>query len=380
MRHIISLAMMAAVAALSSCIQDEPANVEADIEKVYFSPEDTEKLTVPAMLKGSEILLFINDEAGTTVLAPHFELSPGARISPASGTELDFVEPQLYTVTSEDGKWSKRYTMRVASDIVLKYGFETYDNSKGYTEFYEELTDDQGNVAQRQNIWASGNPGAKMGLSGASASGYPTYAAEGEGRPDKVTDLPSTAAKLTTVKMSKFVAGLGKPIAAGNLFIGTFNLLAAMGDSKKATDFGYPINKKPKAFKGWYKYKSGTADYEGNQYPPDQPDSCRIYAVLYKSENGEKLNGHSILTSPNVVATAIFEAPAQTDEWAPFENEPGAGEIGFTYRTEVGADEIANSGKYNIALVFSSSYRGDEFIGAINSTLYIDDVEITYDE
>ena len=35
-------------------------------------------------------------------------------------------------------------------------------------------------------------------------------------------------------------------------------------------------------------------------------------------------------------------------------------------------------GKYNVAIVFSSSIKGDLFEGAAGSTLYIDEVELSY--
>ena len=48
--------------------------------------------------------------------SPEFTLTPGATISPASGTTRDFSEPQYYTVTSEDGIWKKRYEVNLYRD------------------------------------------------------------------------------------------------------------------------------------------------------------------------------------------------------------------------------------------------------------------------
>lgn len=36
------------------------------------------------------------------------------------------------------------------------------------------------------------------------------------------------------------------------------------------------------------------------------------------------------------------------------------------------------AGKYNVAIVFSSSIEGDYFRGAVGSTLYIDEVELIH--
>ena len=46
-------------------------------------------------------------------------------------------------------------------------------------------------------------------------------------------------------------------IAAGNLFIGTFDVANALKDAMAATRFGLPFNKKPLRFEGYYKFKPG---------------------------------------------------------------------------------------------------------------------------
>ena len=43
-------------------------------------------------------------------------------------------------------------------------------------------------------------------------------------------------------------------------------------------------------------------------------------------------------------------------------------------------DDIVNAMGCNLALVFSSSKSGAQFEGAIGSTLYIDEVEVSYEE
>ena len=43
-------------------------------------------------------------------------------------------------------------------------------------------------------------------------------------------------------------------------------------------------------------------------------------------------------------------------------------------------EELLKMGGYSLALVFSSSKTGDTFEGAVGSTLYIDEIEFTYQE
>ena len=40
-------------------------------------------------------------------------------------------------------------------------------------------------------------------------------------------------------------------------------------------------------------------------------------------------------------------------------------------------EKLQNDG-YNLAIVFASSVKGDLFEGAVGSTLYIDEVELSY--
>jgi hypothetical protein len=43
-------------------------------------------------------------------------------------------------------------------------------------------------------------------------------------------------------------------------------------------------------------------------------------------------------------------------------------------------DDIVTAQGFNLALVFSSSIRGAQFEGAIGSTLYVDEVEVSYEK
>ena len=377
MKKLNLLLLLCAVLTLSSCEKDDNTNSEADIKSLYFAPEDNVKLIGTPVITNSRITFFVLPGDDGLMLAPQFTLSKGAKISPASGTELDFSQPQVYKVTSEDGKWSKEYTVAVSMDMKLKYDFENFESSKGYDEFYERayINTDKGTQENLQYIWASGNSGIALIMSGKPASDYPTSAAEMIGPTGETT----TVARMVTRSTGILGSLVEMPIAAGNLFIGWFNSSKAMGDALAATEFGFPVNKKPVAIKGWYRYVSGTKDYNGNEvYPANAPDSCSIYAVLYKSdENGTRLDGSNILTSDRVVAKAIFKEPAQTldGQWKPFENNEGDGQINFEYVTDIDQEALEQY-KYNLAVVFSSSYKGAEFKGAIDSELLIDDVEV----
>ena len=106
-----------------SCIREEPLNAECDITSVTL-PGDV--LNRQPLIENDKITLIVKNDVSVMSLAPEFELTPGATIEPASGTVRNFLLPQTYKVTSEDGEWSKTYTVSVErnNSINLNYSFE----------------------------------------------------------------------------------------------------------------------------------------------------------------------------------------------------------------------------------------------------------------
>ena len=92
-----------------SCIREEAPNAEADILSCTV---DGDILKAEPEIGNESVTLTVKSDADITNLAPVFTLTPGATIKPASGTAFDFTTPRTYTVTSEDGHWTKTYTVR----------------------------------------------------------------------------------------------------------------------------------------------------------------------------------------------------------------------------------------------------------------------------
>ena len=116
--------------------------------------------------------------------------------------------------------------------------------------------------------------------------------------------------------------------------------------------------------KGWYKYIPGEKfiNGEGATKPEEVKvvegaiDECSIMAVLYETTLDEKgnnipLTGHDINTSDRRVAVAQLADGSAKADWESFKD-------------------------YQIAIVCSSSKKGDVFVGAGGSTLFIDDLEV----
>lgn len=373
----VSLACFASMAV--GCFKDEPLNSECDIEQVYLSVENPGELffrdnDTLITLSSVEMKAVFHVRAGSdlTALAPRFTLSPGASISPADGIPQDFsAGPVTYVVSSADGRYSRSYSVsfllpELQSENAV-YEFENpYVVESGQMSYYA-WTDVTPSGESLFN-WATANPAFVLALAGkkdVSFDDFPTSVLS-DGRSGK-------GVRLMTKSTGAFGRLFGKPIAAGNLFIGSFVSELAATKPLEATRFGRPTDLAPKSFEGFYKYRAGDVftDAQMNEIE-GRTDQCSIYAVLYRNEdaNGNEvvLNGADVLTSPFLVARAVVSGLAQCDEWTLFHAD-------FVYDAEVDRDILANKG-YSLALVFSSSAGGDDFEGAVGSVLCIDSVSL----
>ena len=109
------VAALALATISTACIREEALNTEADITAFQL---DGNLLIREPVITNDEVRLYVNGWEDRSKLSPRFELTPGATISPASGTERDFTTPQKYTVTSQDGQWKKTYTVTFISNDV----------------------------------------------------------------------------------------------------------------------------------------------------------------------------------------------------------------------------------------------------------------------
>lgn len=344
---------------LSSCIQDEALNAECDIEAVALT---NEYLKGAPIVENDRIIFLAKPSIDLTALAPEFVITEGATIEPASGTVRDFTTPQTYTVTSQDGQWSKEYTVLFnLSEIKTRYSFENFEQKGKYYEFFEQEDAD----SEKQYIWASGN---KAFLIGKTPDTYPTSVDE--------NGLVGSAAKLVTQSAGTWGAALKMPIAAGNLFLGTFDNSVALKDPMKATNFGIPFAQKPVRLKGWYKYAPGeTLTDKYNKVVEGKSDSLDIYAVFYEpTEEQPTLYGDNVLTADNIIAVARIDDKSAKEDFTAFN-------IPFVYKEGKVIDEKKlKDFKYNLTIVFSSSIEGAAFTGAAGSTLVVDEVELICEE
>ena len=379
LRHTFVMAACVAMMLLNtSCFGDEPKGCEADIEtailhvaypeQFFFQATDSMKVVFST---DSVISFTVRSDADVSALAPVFTLSQGATVEPASGSMHDFSKgPVLYTVTSQDGKWQRRYSVSVVPTSftvadTLRFNFEHYELETGtgrqcFYVWHNTLAD--GTLG---NDWSTANDGFRISMSTAKPMEYPsTPLLEG---------YDGAAVCLMTKDTGPFGKMANKRLAAGNMFLGTFDIRIAMSDHLHATRFGIPFTARPERFTGYYTYEPGPTvqDFYGNPIA-GRTDSASVYAVFYRNHdaagNETVLYGDNILSSELIVAIANMGYVTPTTQWMPWD-------VKFEYREEVD-EKLLEARGYSHAIVFSSSASGGDFIGAIGSRLCIDKVRL----
>ncbi|WP_455762994.1 PCMD domain-containing protein [Prevotella disiens] len=349
---------------LGSCIKDEALNKEADITKATLKDYKTSRTPI---ITNNEVRFYMNGWEDLTKMAPEFELTPGATIDPASGTVRNFLTPQNYIVTSEDGQWKKPYKVSfITDDVATKYHFEnakyyTYTDREGVKKEYFHIFYETTNGKDIMQ-WGSGNAGYLITHQDAKAEEYPTCQVDG--------GVLGKCVKLTTKDTGELGKRFKAPIAAGNLFMGTFNI--ELGNMAKSTHFGLPFRKIPTKLSGYYKYKAGDVYTDKNgSIVSGKRDDFDIYAVLFEvTDDTPYLDGNNAQTSKNIVLFAQLTDKKETNEWTHFV-------IDFNSVDGRVVDmEKLKDGKYSLAIIMSSSKDGANFNGAVGSTLYVDEMEL----
>jgi hypothetical protein len=365
MKQTLAISLFIFTFVLNSCIKDEPLNREADITDIKV-PGNTFISSVISETN-QQIQIFVTNEADITSIAPEITVTPGATIVPASGVALNFTTPQVYTVTSQDGNYTKQYTVSVSSDLSLEYEFEEWEQGTVNNHLYPIPSSDN-------NVWSTGNSGVAIVTD---ANPYPT---------DKTTDAYSGtyAAKMQTIKGIEIQSlGLKIPIFAGSLFLGDFKAnLASPLLSLQLGRMYWQANGKPITFSGYYKYTPGPVYTDNNGNPVSgKTDMYSIYAVIFKvskddSGQSEYLDGSTISTSDKIIARADWKQQNAADTDTPVDKGFTKFVIPFTYTEDFDFDAY----NYKMTIVMSSSENGNLYEGAVGSTLIVDDLKITTED
>lgn len=366
--------------AFPSCIQDEPLNAECDIIGVdpVWLEQHKDILVGNPIITNNRVSFDIKKGSDRSRLAPKFLLTEGARLvdsnsgghTDMNGSVHDFSTPCTYTAVSQDGKWSKQYTVSFNYPQPISLcSFEHFDldASKRYQQWYEVDASDRQNP--RRDYWATGNAGYALTGMATSPADYPTFS--------EAVGVNGNAVKLVTSNTGDFGDKANMPIAAGNIFIGEFRAAQAMLFPRKATRFGMQlVGGKPLRLEGYYKYTAGEVYTDiDKKVHPELHDTCDIYAVLYEVDPQKfvPLNGDDVLTSDRIVLMARIDKPGEPQDWT-FFSEPFKPRNGKAFDEE----RLRRDG-YAIAIVATSSRQGAYFEGAIGSTLYVDEIRVVWE-
>lgn len=396
-----SILTLAAIPFLfASCIREEQKNMECDIEEVslhfdnpthyFYHDYDTLQSVVSTE---NEVVFTIRNYVDVQSIPTTFRITEGATVyikdedgadeSFLNGSPVDFSDEKVrvFSVVSEDGMWSRNYSISVVHDKPsegnLICDFDNYylDSSGKYYIW-------QAPDVFTEGEWKNGNPGFKISKSSAMPMDYPSTPVVGGG-PDG-----SDCVKLETRDTGPFGKMVNMRIASGSMFNGIFDVSNALKDPLKATQFGSPFTHKPVQLRIWLRYEPGSVFQDRNANPVsgiiDEPD---VYIVLYRNEDSEgnrvQPDGNDMLTNPYIIGKGRLAHNYDANGKDQMSGNPIHGLtsqwqeviIPIEYTTEPDADLLENKG-YSIIISLASSWQGGFFMGAVGSKLYVDNMQV----
>ncbi len=347
----LGLYFFAAALFFISCSDDEGKNSDAKIESISVINSNIDGLVVDDEIDQLNGIVYLIPniptpaDIDTIILEVDINISSNATITPDSINFLVFAsvdDVKVYTIISESGD-VKEWQVRFVGNQLPNSNFEFWHDMTGIDErpYYEP-------GQYRATIWATANYGtSRYGIYGT------TRFPEGE----------TTQAKLKTIETDTL------PIVSGTIFTGIFDKDEVLNNPTNPLlpkSYGTRFVLRPIAMKLWYRYSPGETLIRA--IPNDINDGANgftvteingedkfiIYAVLEKREGDEVVEiGRAEFVSGNKVIRVIeIEMP-------------------FVYTSE--------NVPTHISFVASSSKDGDNYIGAIGSTLIIDDLTLIYE-
>lgn len=328
----------------------------------------------------ADIVFYIKEGTSSEKLSlvPEFEISSGATLyygdaAYVKGTAIDFSKEQTFKVTAESGKTTVTYTVK--NTVMQDFSFATNFDGKWEVGSYNN----QGKILfdEPGAGWATSNGGVAY-IKGMDfilhcySADKPNAVTPDAGKTGKAARLETLDTKGMASIIPGFVPSVPK-VTSGSVFSGVFEVV--ISNTLQSTKFGYPCLKKPVAFSGTYKFKSGSVYYtcanpeESNvvTVTEGKKDEPALNAVLYEVDSYafDFLDGTNLLTSEKIVAIASVDGKEQA-EYTDFN-------VNFIFKKDYDATK-----KYKLAIVCSSSKEGDKFSGAPGSVLYVDDLEVTF--
>lgn len=186
------------------------------------------------------------------------------------------------------------------------------------------------------------------------------------------------AAQMTTSVQYLGFIGLGNLLAAGTVYTGSFHLNLQLDQPRQMTFFSIPFTARPNAVEVDAQYIAGKlmqrSVKEGSSYVlkdiPDGKDKGHIWVKLLNWQGQGELAYHGeevLLSGLSVVGEGehIFYGTANEAEWQ-------------SVRVDINYKDLVKEATH-IAIVMTSSKDGDSFLGAVGSTLRVDNLSLIYE-
>ena len=332
---------------------------------------------VTSSMGGNWIILYAKPDAQAEQLkiAPKLVVSDGAKVfyngELYDGGAIDCSKTQRISIVSEKDYSEGKIT---GTDYIISCGVLNFATDLEQWELKNNTDDEDMKYYEPIGGWTTSNPGVEYLKSMSSLTKYDKtkpYAVH-----EEATGYSGKAAKLITLDSHGSFLPMVPYVTSGSLFNGVF--ITEISNTLKSTRFGQPCDREPKAFSGIYKYKAGDKYYvcpdpkKANVANLDESktDAPAMNAVLYEVSDymADYLDGTNLLKSDKIVAIASVENAGEKADWTTFN-------VSFKWKDGKSWDA---SNKYKLAIVCSSSEHGDEFTGAPGSTLYIDDLKVSF--
>jgi len=294
--------------------------------------------------------------ADFNLAATEITTSNFSTVFPAIGVTQNFTNPVEYTVTAEDGS-KLIYTVSLTTTNVNPQ----LENSS-YEDWYQESVGsknfEQPGLDKATTLWATANRGLALGGADGNTSSE-------QKNPD------SLYAKMETVAAPAIVR-----IAAATLFTGKFTEgFPSVSDPRSNLTLGVPFTGRPTAVKLQYKYKSGADNKDDKGNPLAYGDQCDIY-ILLENRDGAKTkrvgtawfrNGDTKTDWTDINIAVKYGPLNASDPWFGYAQPQPNEEWG------TGTESITH-----ISVLYTSSFEGDIFYGAIGSVLEVDNLVLEY--
>lgn len=186
------------------------------------------------------------------------------------------------------------------------------------------------------------------------------------------------AAQMTTSIQNLDFIGLGQLLAAGTTYTGYFNLSLQLDNPRSMTYFGIPFAGRPDAVEIEAQYIPGQklqqSVKQGGQYVltdlPGRRDKGHIWVKLlhWKGEGDFVYHNDEVLPSGlQLVGEGeyVFDEQVDATDWKRIK-------IDINYKN-------LQTQPTHIAIVMTSSKEGDYFVGAVGSTLRVDNLSLIYE-